>query len=84
MDESESAYKEKIEQIWKDYDTDRNGKLDRKEAYNFLKDCMKEVSGEDPTKEEIDENFRTMDIDGSDDIDKDEALKFLKGYKIGH
>ena len=78
--QEEQADAEKVEQIWQTYDEDQSGKLEKGEAYKFLRVMMKEYTGEEPTDEMLANSFRVMDEDGSGDVSKDEALKFLKGY----
>ena len=80
----DKALKKEVEDIWKKYDINNNGVLDKKEAYAFLDDMMKEVTGQAPTQEEIESNFRILDEDQSGDVSKEEAFKFIKGYRIGH
>ena len=47
--------------------------LDKGEAYNFLRDMLKEYNGNVPSDEEIQKNFAIMDEDKSGDISKEEA-----------
>ena len=67
------ALKQEVEDIWKKYDTNNNGVLNRKEAYAFLEDMMKEVTGLVPTHDEIESNFRILDEDHSGDVSKEET-----------
>ena len=76
--------RQEVEDIWTKYDTNNNGVLDQKEAYAFLDDMMREVTGQAPTQEEIESNFRILDEDQSGDVTKEETYKFIKGYRIGH
>ena len=76
--------RDEVDAIWLKYDLNKNGVLDRDEAYAFLKDMMSEVTGQIPTQEEIESNFRILDEDGSGDVSKEETYKFIKGYRIGH
>ena len=78
------ALKQEVEDIWKKYDTNNNGVLSKKEAYAFLEDMMKEVTGDAPTQDEIESNFRILDEDQSGDVSKEETYKFIQGYRIGH
>ena len=71
---------EHVEEIWREYDVDNSGKLDKEEAFTFLRVMLKEYTGKDPTDEELERNFQMMDYDKSGDIDKAEAQKFIKGF----
>ena len=35
-----SSYEEHVEEIWRKYDSDNNGTLEKDEAYAFLKDIL--------------------------------------------
>ena len=82
--QDDSEYRKQVDDIWKNFDEDKNGKLERHEAEKFLKSILKEVTGKDPSEKELARNFEIMDLDKSGDIDKEEAYKFLKGFKVGH
>ena len=47
--------------------------MDRDEAFNFLRDMLREYKGSEPTDEDIEKNFNIMDEDNSGDISKIEA-----------
>merc|ERR1712007_54610 len=72
----------RVEEIWDKFDEDKNGRLEKDEAYKFLSVMLKEQSGEDPTQKEIEKYFNLMYEDKSGDIDKTEAQKFLKGFEL--
>ena len=76
--------RQEVDEIWMKYDKNKNGVLDKEEAFAFLDDMMKEVTGQRPTQEEIESNFKILDEDGSGDVSKEETFKFIKGYRIGH
>ena len=80
---SDAEIKAGVEEIWSAYDTDNSGKLDKKQAFEFLKSANKGITGEESTKHQIETDFIKMDLDKSGDIDKEEAVKYLKGVKIG-
>ena len=40
----------KVDKIWEEFDVDRDGKLKRDEAYNFLRSSLKEMSGREPSE----------------------------------
>ena len=73
-----------VDDAWKNFDDNGNGRLEKEEAFKFLTQVMKEVTGKDPSEKELERNFQIMDLDKSGDIDKEEAFKFLKGFKVGH
>ena len=73
-----------MQEIWNQYDDDDSGKLEKAEAFEFLRLVLKEYQGKEPTEEELERNFNLMDYDGSGDIDKKEAQKFVKGYQLGN
>ena len=80
----DTKLRDEVDAIWYKYDQNKNGVLDREEAFAFLKDMMAEVTGQTPTQEEIESNFKILDEDGSGDVSKEETYKFIKGYRIGH
>ena len=82
--EDKAYYKDKVEQIWLEYDKDRSGKLEKKEVMAFLQKTLWELTGEQPSNIELERNFKIMDLDRIGDIDKEECYKFLKGFHIGH
>ena len=45
----DAKLRQEVEDIWTKYDTNNNGVLDQKEAYAFLDDMMREVTGQAPT-----------------------------------
>ena len=54
-----------IKQIWKKYDTDGDGFLDRNETKPFIKAALANVSPElNITDELIDKTFRILDKEG--------------------
>ena len=66
-----------FEEIWKKFDKDDSGTLEKNEAYCFIEHYMTELTGRQPTKRDLENNFFMIDRDGSGDIDKREALDFL-------
>ena len=79
----DSAERARIEEIWKQFDTDGNGYLNRTEGYAFLKVELKSLTGSEPTEEELERNWNIIDDDANDVLDKEEVLKFLKGFGLG-
>ena len=41
--------RQEVDEIWMKYDENKNGVLDKQEAFAFLDDMMKEVTGQRPT-----------------------------------
>ena len=83
MVDTDEGYAKSIDEIWRLFDENQNGKLEKDEAKVFLRAILKQVNGSTPTNKEIKRNFVKMDLDRSGDIDKEEALKYLKGMRIG-
>ena len=82
--EAEAGDWEHVEEIWREYDTDGSGRLEKGEALTFLRVMLKEFTGKEPSEEELERNFNYMDNDKSGDIDKAEAQKFIKGFQLGN
>ena len=74
-----------INKIWGQFDTDRSGELDRKEAKAFLQyamdDLMKNKFGETQIgDDEFDTVFDIFDKDQSGTIDKKEMIGFIRNF----
>ena len=80
----EEHWNAEIAEIWKKYDTDNSGKLEKDEAFRFMSDCMKELTGDEQTEEDLENHFAKMDVDKSGDIDKEECFRFLGAFRRGH
>ena len=72
-----------MNKIWKEFDKDGSGKLEKEEAVAFLKVTLRDLTGEEPNESIVEKNFANMDRDKSGDIDKLECYNFLKGFQIG-
>ena len=79
----DDAERKRVEEIWKKFDTNNNGSLDRSEGKAFLQQELETMTGQPPTDEEIERNFNIIDEDGNGTLDKEEVLKFLKGFGLG-
>ena len=79
----DDAERKRVEEIWAQFDTDKNGYLNRTEGKAFLMQELETMTGQPPTDEEIERNFNIIDEDGSGTLDKEEVLKFLKGFGLG-
>lgn len=68
-----------IDEIWKNYDKDNSGFLDKQEAKNFIKNTLSEM-GEDGEFSEADFEacFREFDKDGNGAISREEMKIFIK------
>ena len=74
--------------IWDRFDEDNSGTLEEDETKEFIKNCIKELAGEDEeaaaliaaqfSDEDYDECFRRVDVDGSGSITQEEMLEFIK------
>ena len=79
----EAQYKERVEKVWKDYSKNGNNNLDKSEAYEFLKETLREQLGTEPNEEDLERNFQIMDESKSGDINKSEALEYIRGFRLG-
>ena len=50
-----------MDKIWKEFDTNNNGKLEKDEAMKFLKEMLPELIGDDPSDEMLERNFNLLD-----------------------
>ena len=70
-----------VEDIWKEYDTDKNGTLDKEEARSFINKTLLAMEGPekaDYTDEDFAACFAEFDKDKSGTIDKGEMAQFIK------
>ena len=79
MSQIDIICKRMVDDFWGDYDTDRNGTLDKQEAKKFIQQTLGEM-GEDVDFNEADFEacFQEFDRDGNGVIDKDEIVQFIK------
>jgi Ca2+-binding EF-hand superfamily protein len=63
-----------IDNIWKTYDVDKSGALDKEEARKYIQD----TTGDVPSQEVFDAVFSTFDKDNSGTIEKAEMVVFIK------
>ena len=73
----------RVEEIWKKFDTNNSGVLEKEQAKAFLLEELTALTGTDPTDDELERNFNIIDEDASGTLDKEEVLKFLKGFGLG-
>ena len=68
-----------VDDIWKEYDKDGNGNLDKEETKAFVKKTLTEMAGGDEfSEDDFDACFKEFDKDGSGTIEKDEMAVFIK------
>lgn len=81
-DETE-AFEKVIENIWDQYDLDKNGYLDYDETLNFTKDFMAQLGegNKGISVKNFDKIFKLIDKDGSGQIDKEEMVLFVAQLK---
>ena len=76
--------KDVISRIWDEYDTDKNGKLDKKETRKLIKDIVKNLGSDyEYTDEGFDQVFCSIDKDGSGYVEKKEMISFVKALLKG-
>ena len=68
-----------VEDIWKEYDKDGSGALDKEETKLFVKNTLGEINyNGDFSEEDFEACFKEFDKDGSGTIEKDEMALFIK------
>ena len=73
----EKSIPDAVEEIWKKYDKDSNGYLDKSEMKVFIKDTMCELGEEFP--EEIFESvFKMYDANHDEKISREEMIEFTR------
>ena len=70
--------------IFKKYDNDESGTIDREEAKAIMLDQMKKVGMTKPTvtEEQLEEWFNEADINGDGQISLEEAKTFVKNHLL--
>merc|ERR1712130_279826 len=67
-----------VDDIWADYDKDKNGYLDRKETKKFVQDVCASLD-----EEFFDDLFEQLDKNNSGTIEKAEMASFVTKYMSG-
>ena len=72
-----------VDNIWKKYDTDGNGVLDKEEVRQFVADFVGSsgasgAKAEQQADDAFDEVFKAFDEDNSGSVDKEEVTAFIK------
>ena len=75
--------KAEIDEIYRRYDADENGVLDKDEAKKFLKDLYIEVNGSEPDKHTIEGTYKMIDESGDGVIQKGELKEYIYDLRIG-
>ena len=70
----------KLDEIWEQYDLDQDDVLNKQEGTDFLKACLQQFTGSEPTDENVESAFRSIDADGDGTLDRREVLMFLRTY----
>ena len=79
MADIDAVIKKCVDDIWKEYDKDNSGALDKEETKKFVKNTLSEMndSGEF-SEEDFEACLSEFDKDGSGTIEKDEMAIFIK------
>ena len=79
-----------VDDIWDEYDTDKNETLDKEECRAFVINTIKEFTGQecldDYPMDTFDSSFAQFDIDNNGTIDKSEMVRFIRkvaGLSVG-
>lgn len=69
-----------VDDIWKEYDKDGSGRLDKEETRKFVQDTLSMMSGSIIALSDVDfdAGFKDFDKNGSGVIEKDEMVNFIK------
>jgi len=68
-----------VDDIWKEYDADNSGTLDKDETKKFVQQTLSEMSDSGTfNDEEFNQCFEEFDKDGNGTIEKDEMAQFIK------
>ena len=79
-----------VDDIWDQYDTDKNDTLDKVECRAFVENTIKEFTGKDTLEDypmdNFDEAFQMIDKDESGTIARGEMVRFIRkvaGLSVG-
>ena len=79
MSDLDSVIKRCVDDIWRDYDADGSGELDKEETRKFVFDTLKEMSDDCQfSYDDFEKCFMEFDADSSGTIEKDEMVVFIK------
>ena len=71
---------QKVNKIWYDYDVDRSGYLDKREALIFLKDLLTSNNQRPPNALNFNKWFAEYDLNNDGHISKKEMAHFVKKF----
>jgi Ca2+-binding EF-hand superfamily protein len=79
---SEESLNQVVEDIWKNFDKDGNGFLDKHELRAFLSSVNTNLGDDAANEEKFEQTFKEIDADSSNTITKEEMKAFLaKSYQ---
>ena len=79
MSDVDGVIEKCIEDIWKNYDKDKSGALDKEETKNFVKNTLTEMGEKGEFSEaDFEACFKEFDKDGNGTISRDEMKIFIK------
>ena len=78
--EVDAVIKKCVDDIWKTYDTDNSGSLDKEETKKFVTQTLSEMQDADGNidADEFEKTFKEFDKDNSGTIERDEMAAFIK------
>ena len=71
-----------VNKIWKDFDTDRSGKLNKRESLKFINAFLAAQGKPTATNIEFNRFFKDFDTNGDGFISKPEMARFVKLFLI--
>ena len=86
LETEDQFYFDQVDQIWSQYDTDMDGKLNQQDALEFLQVVLKEQSNSEQGRKYLQqhlENFLSANSRNANDINKQEALEYIQGFRLG-
>lgn len=79
---SEDHINQVVEDIWKNFDKDGNGFLDKNELRSFLQSVNTNLGDDAASEEKFEQTFKEIDSDSSNTITKEEMKNYLlKSYQ---
>jgi len=79
MADIDAVIRKCVDDIWKEYDKDGSGALDKSETKKFVKNTLKEMDDSAVfSDEDFEQCFKEFDKDGSGTIEKEEMAIFIK------
>ncbi len=79
MSDLDKVIKRCVDDIWREYDQDASGELDKEETRQFVFDTLREMSDDCQfSHADFEKCFKEFDTDGSGTIEKEEMVVFIK------